>query len=186
MEKWLRPTQGKELVERRKHNRFKAENGCLAALFPQLTAVGQIVDIGRGGLAFRYVASQEPPTGSSQLQILVSDRSFCLKKVPFETVWDVAVPREFSHGPITLRHCGVRFGELTHSYEVNLGYFIQYHTSCGHWRTRNVHLHNEPGMAYAQAYACPRGSTPLTTSGASTRYLHIVKKEKGNCEVLSL
>ena len=128
MENWTRPMYGKELVEERKHNRFKVQNGGFAALHPQFTVLGQIIDISRGGLAFRYVASEARTSGSAKLSILMTDGSFCFEKVPFKTIWDSAIPYEFSFGPITLRYCGVKFGELTHSQRVDLEYFIRFYT----------------------------------------------------------
>ena len=128
MENWTRPMYGKELVEERKHNRFKVQNGGFAALRPQFTVLGQIIDISRGGLTFRYVASEARTNGSAELNILMTDGSFCFEKVAFKTIWDSAIPDEFSFGPITLRHCGVKFGELTHSQKVDLEYFIRFYT----------------------------------------------------------
>ena len=121
-------TNRQELVERRNHKRFRVREGGYAALLPQFTEIGQILDISRGGLAFRYVASQERSNQSSQLSISSTDGSFCLNKVPIKTVWDFALANEFSFGAITLRHCGVQFGQLTPAQKADLEYFIQTYT----------------------------------------------------------
>jgi hypothetical protein len=125
MHEWQGSTYRHEQVERRKHRRFQTRDGALAALSFQFAVLGRIMDVSSGGLAFRYVASAVRSTESSKLNILLTDRSFCLDKVPFKSVWDLAIPGEFSSGSITLRQCGVKFGRLTHGQELGLGYFIR-------------------------------------------------------------
>ena len=139
MEKWTRAIFGKGLVDRRQHDRFKVRDGAFAALCHGFTALGQIIDISRGGLSFRYVASEARTNGAAQLSILMTDGSFCFEKVPFKTVWDSAMPREFSFGAITLRHCGVQFGDLSHSQRVDLEYFIRSYTTTDVWTGRSSH-----------------------------------------------
>jgi hypothetical protein len=107
------------------------QQGGFVSLYPSFTVVGQIMDIGSGGLAFRYVASEERTNGSTSLNILLTDRSFCMEKVPFKTTWDFPIPSDFSFGPITLRHCGVQFGELTDEQKFNLEHFICNHKMAG-------------------------------------------------------
>jgi hypothetical protein len=131
MENWIRPTYGEELLEPRKHTRLRVQDHGFTSIYPNSTVVavaGHIINIGSGGLAFRYVGSETRTNGSSTLNILLTDGSFCLEKVPFKTIWDSAIPDEFSLGPITLRHCGVQFGELTHSQKLDLEYFIRFYT----------------------------------------------------------
>jgi len=123
-----RPRDEEELVEGRQHNRFRVYDGGFAAVCPEFTALGQIIDISKSGLSFRYVASEARTNGSSKLSILLTDWSFCFDKIPFETIWDTPKPREFSFGAITLRQCGVQFGDLTPSQRLDLEYFIRSYT----------------------------------------------------------
>jgi hypothetical protein len=139
MEKWTRAIFGKELVDGRQDDRFKVHDGALAALCHGFTALGQIIDISRSGLSFRYVASEARTNGSAELSILITDGSFSIERVPFKTVWDAAMPREFSFGAITLRHCGVQFGDLSHGQRVDLEYFIRSHTTADVWAGRSCH-----------------------------------------------
>lgn len=118
-----------EAAERRKHRRFKVQLGAYAALGHRFSPIGQIMDISKGGLSFCYVASEERTNESTTLNILLTDRSFCMEKVPFMTTWDFPVPRDFSFGPVTLRHCGMRFGKVTRSQKLDLEYFIRNHTT---------------------------------------------------------
>jgi hypothetical protein len=119
------------MLERRKHKRFKVQNGAFAVLgappWPHSTKVGQIIDMSMGGLAFSYIAEQEPSNGSFELGIFLADNSFRLRKIPFETISDL----EIKKGPfnsITMRRSGVQFGELTPNQISQLKYFIRNHT----------------------------------------------------------
>ena len=129
MQKRKIPRIGEELPERRKHRRFKTHDSAFAALSLQLALVGRIMDISSGGLGFRYVASKARSMESSKLSILLTDGSFYFDKVPFKTIWDSPIPHEFSFGTITLRQCGLQFGQLTHSQKFDLEYFIRNYTA---------------------------------------------------------
>ena len=45
----------KRTVERRKNKRYKAVEGAYAAISPNSHKLGQIIDISMGGLAFKYI-----------------------------------------------------------------------------------------------------------------------------------
>ena len=161
MENRTRPRHGIKLVEGRKHNRFRVQQGGFVSLYPYFAVVGQIMDIGSDGLAFRYVASEERTNGSTSLNILLTNRSFCMEKVPFKTTWDFPIPRDFSFGPITLRHCGVQFAELTRSQKLDLEYFIRFYTLDEVGVSHGIPPHNERKIAYLKASSCSRGSTSM-------------------------
>lgn len=140
MKNATRPRYEEELAEGRQHNRFKVDDGGFAELCPEFTVLGKIMDISRGGLAFRYVASKARTNGSAVLNILTTDGRFCLEKIPAKTIRDSAMPGEFSFGAITLRHCAVQFGELTPSQKVDLEYFIRSNTPAGVGASRSAHV----------------------------------------------
>ena len=121
----------KEMDERRKHKRFQVRNGAFVVLgtppWPHSTKVGQIVDMSMGGLAFSYIAEQEPSNGSFELCIFLADSSFHLRKIPFETISDLETD-EVPFSSITMKRSGVQFGELTPNQISQLKYFIQSHT----------------------------------------------------------
>ena len=122
----------KEVDERRKHKRFLVQNGAFAALtafsWPHSSQkLGQITDIGMGGLAFSYAAEQETSNGSCELGIFSADNSFHLRKIPFETISDVET-KKVPFSSITMRRSGVQFGELTPNQVSQLKYFIRNHT----------------------------------------------------------
>ena len=123
----------KKLVDRRKHKRLQAQEGAFVLLGPNSVILGHVVEISIGGLAFLYITGEKPPSGSSELEILLAeqledDNSFYFDKVPFKTISDFAIANELSLGSITIRRRGVQFGELTHNQTSALEYFIQNHT----------------------------------------------------------
>jgi hypothetical protein len=117
----------KGFFERRFHQRFEACSGAIAS--PRFELVGQIVNISETGLEFRYVASRERTQESTVLSIDLTDHTFRLAQLPFKVVWDFATPQDFSTGPVSLRHCGVEFRNLTDDQRRALRYFIQSHTT---------------------------------------------------------
>ena len=150
MENRTKPRHGKKLVERRKHNRFKVQDGGFVSLYPYFAVVGQIMDIGSGGLAFRYVASEERTNGSTSLNILLTNRSFCMEKVPFKITRDFPIPNEFSFGSITMRQCAVQFQDMTGNQKSDLEHFICNHTMAGVWASHR-RTQDEPEIEYRKA-----------------------------------
>lgn len=120
--------QRKEPAERRKHRRFRAQEGAFAVLRPQCAKLGQIIDISRTGLAFCYVVTGAKGNHAGEVDIFLAGDGFCLERIPIKTVWDHRVHKKFSNGSLPMRRCGVQFGELTPHQLSELDYFIQNHT----------------------------------------------------------
>jgi hypothetical protein len=125
----------KEIVERREHKRFWAQGGAFAILRPHFYKLGQIMDVGRGGLAFRYTTSMEQPYEPFELDISLdifspeyhtsgANVNFSLSGLPIKIISDVEIAR-IPFGSIAQRRCGVQFGELTHDQKSKIDYFIQ-------------------------------------------------------------
>lgn len=119
----------KELVDRRIHKRFKVQDGALALLRANIRKVGQIIDISRGGLAFRYMSNGERLNGSFELDILLANNGFRLEKVPIKSVSDFEIANETSFSSITMRRLCAQFGELKHNQISQLEYFILNYTT---------------------------------------------------------
>jgi hypothetical protein len=120
--------RGKNPIERRKHKRFKVQYGAFAVFQSNVKKLGQIIDISRSGLAFRYIANGERFKGSDELDILLADNYFHLEKIPFRAISDFGIAGEIPFNSITTRRCGVRFGELRESQISGIEYFINNHT----------------------------------------------------------
>ena len=117
------------MTERRKYARFKPKRRALAALSYSPTVAGHVVNISEGGLSFRYVASQKRSEESAHLNLLTPDGAFQYKALPFKTVWDYALPDDFSLGSISTRYCGVEFGSLSDEEKSEIRRFIETHTT---------------------------------------------------------
>ena len=122
----------KEIVDQRRWARFEVPSDSAFAVFKRHrfrpSLMGKIVDIGLGGLSFRYIAGKKCSSRSSKIDILLSDGSFCLNKVRVDTISDFEIDSETSVG-LETRQCGVQFGDLTDSQNSGLRYFIQTHTT---------------------------------------------------------
>jgi hypothetical protein len=114
-------------VERRKHGRFQVSGAVFVGFRPDNSRLGEVIDIGMGGLSFRYLATGEPSNGSRRLNIFLTGRDFHLNDVIFETVSDFRTD-EIPFTPVTMRRSGVQFGELTNIQISRLEYFIRNYT----------------------------------------------------------
>jgi len=114
-------TQMNNPDEQRRHRRLQARDGAFVLLGPDSTKLGRIIDISRSGLAFSHMARTRPSND------LLIDKDFYLSEVPFQTVWDVKT-HENPLSSITMRRCGVQFGDLNSSQQTELDNFMQNHT----------------------------------------------------------
>jgi len=118
-----------EFVERRRLKRFKVKEGAFAALMPDSNKLGQILDLGKGGLSFLYIDTGASADGSTALDIYVAGNRFYLSKLPVEIVSDIRVPNKIQINPIIMRRQGVQFGELTSEQTSSLNSFILQYTT---------------------------------------------------------
>jgi hypothetical protein len=113
----------------RKYERYSAREGAIVALKPQSNILGQMIDIGMGGLSFRYIESHEPPGYSDELVILVTRQHFFLDRVPFKVVSDIEIENNISFSSIQMRRCSVEFVRLNLQQAVSIQNFIMRHTA---------------------------------------------------------
>ncbi|UCD87998.1 MAG: PilZ domain-containing protein [Desulfobacterales bacterium] len=117
-------TSSRQMVERRRHKRFRAPKGLFALLRPGYTKVGSVVDMGMSGLAFRYVARGESLNGS-HVEIFMIGDGFYPGKVPIKIISDVEVVAGTPSSRFTMRQCAVRFSELTPQQKAEIERFIE-------------------------------------------------------------
>ena len=134
--------------DRRKHKRFMAMEGAFAlirsgpsglaqietmswgeiaiAIYKSKTFLqGQIINISRSGLSFRYFPNEEQPKQTVELDILFADDRFYLENLPFKTISDLDVDNEFAYSSLKRKLLRVQFGELDTNQMTQLDYFIQ-------------------------------------------------------------
>jgi c-di-GMP-binding flagellar brake protein YcgR len=115
-------------LEKRKYQRYPAREGAIVAFKPHARLLGQMIDISLGGLAFRYIESEEQPDQSVELIILVAHHSFRLDKVPFNTVCDHEIVDHIAFSSIKMRRRSVEFGNLSETQISAIINFIMNHT----------------------------------------------------------
>lgn len=124
--------KGKQkLFDRRKHERFRVQKDAFAMITPLSHKKGEIIDISRGGLAFRYVPDENQPRLSVEiglfLHIFLEDISFCLLRLPIKTVSDSAIDNGDSAG--FGRRRSVEFHTLSQRQATELEFFIKNHVT---------------------------------------------------------
>jgi hypothetical protein len=109
-------------IERRKHVRLLGKDGALVSLGAEVKRIWHLIDISKGGLAFRYLDGMEEPHSFSELVLLTKEASFSLEKIPFTMVTDLEINGRFL-SIYTYRRCGVQFGKLIPDQSTKLEYF---------------------------------------------------------------
>lgn len=120
---------GNEPGERRKFKRYLAKERAFAVLGPDFTKFGQLIDISRDGLSFRYIADvvNDMPASSFEIDIFFGSGDFYLERLLLIPVSDHAEKRGYSVQSIMRRQC-VQFDELLPNQIPRLEYFIQKYT----------------------------------------------------------
>jgi len=126
-------TNNKEFAERRKHERFKVKNGAIAMIrLSNILATTQkycqIINISKGGLAYRYIIRNDESNEPVKLDLLFIQDSICsayLKYVSLKTVWVSNVDSKTSFSKLkTIEQC-VQFGKMTLQQESQLDRFLE-------------------------------------------------------------
>ena len=113
-------------LEKRRFLRYPALDGVIVALNPKAEILGQMIDIGMGGLSFRYIDPEVEPPPSNELLILLNKPRFYLENLAFRTVTDCELPNEYIFSAVSVRRMGVEFGSLTPAQRTQLEDFILY------------------------------------------------------------
>jgi len=118
----------KKKPEKRKHPRFQAQYGAYAALLPDAMVLGPIINISSGGLAFQYFNNDKSrKKTAAELAIFISGSEYYLGSVPFKTISDYVLVNENPFSSISMRVCGIQFGDLTDEQKERIDYFIKEH-----------------------------------------------------------
>jgi len=104
----------------RKDRRFLVHDRTLAQVGLAPGVLFHIIDISRGGLAFRYLGDHELAMNPTELDI-IRDEQFALSKIPVKPVSDCPL----AYGYIPMRRRSVQFGELTPWQKAELEHFLQ-------------------------------------------------------------
>ena len=117
-----------KITEKRKHRRFQVKDNAFVELDVKPIIIGQLIDISRGGLAFRYAANYTPPSDLLELNIYSLSNGFSLEKVHVHTILDNLIRSESSFNLTKMRRRNVEFLEVNKNQKSQLSYFIQNYT----------------------------------------------------------
>ena len=97
---------GKIFIERRSHPRYYIEG---LALNSDGSVFGHLINIGMGGMAFRYVADDSIWSKTPEEQGTISGEDFYMESIPLITISE----KDLYNGIYTIKRHGVKFGNLT-------------------------------------------------------------------------
>lgn len=116
----------KDDTERRSHPRFEVPKKFQSLAIARFDIVRcHLVDISAEGLSFCYEGANGHPVDIFGISILLRADFWGLSNLPVKTMW----VKEVRQGDKTMRHCGVRFAELTHKKRAQLEHFISHHAA---------------------------------------------------------
>jgi hypothetical protein len=114
--------------ERRKYKRYAAKAGAYAIISPGLTRLGQIIDISKAGLAFKYIDSN-PDIKDKNETLFLSSMGYYVKDIEFKTISDYEVSDYKSPkvGPdaMRIRKRHINFIDLNFKQLFDLDYYIE-------------------------------------------------------------
>lgn len=126
------PSYTDQPKERRKHHRRSARGDSFAMLEPETRIMGQIIDVSRGGLSFRYLPSHfaaQVRQRECALHILLADHSFYFDPLPCRVASDDRISQhEFGFSLLAMRRCSVSFLDLSEEQRSQLDYFVRNHS----------------------------------------------------------
>ncbi|MEW6665140.1 MAG: hypothetical protein AB1512_07960 [Thermodesulfobacteriota bacterium] len=114
------------MLELRQYRRFTAREDAFAVLRNQVNEVGQLINVSKGGLAFKYMAERPLPSDSYQLDIfLAGTREFLWRSIPHRTILDMELPPIVPFSVIRMRRRSVAFENLTEDHSLRLELLLE-------------------------------------------------------------
>ncbi len=118
----------KKLIERRRFIRFPVKQGAFVVLKSDQATIGQLVDIGRGGLCYSYIDGLAMPGDDFEIDLFMSQVGIFLRKTTVKTVSDIQVDTHIADNALSFGKRRLQFNELNLEQTTQLDYFIQFHT----------------------------------------------------------
>jgi len=87
--------------------------------------MGEILDISRSGLAFRYIATDRTLTSPCEMDILCGNGDYHLTRLPIQTVEDTFIAPESPFEVLKMKRLTVKFGGLTNRQKIKLNQLIE-------------------------------------------------------------
>lgn len=115
------------MINRRKEIRYRVQDSVFAIAPHELDHLGEIVDISRSGISFRYMDEKKDFGPATKLNIFSSVHDLFLSGFPFESVSDLELKGHPTSTISMRRHSG-RFVSLTPQQQEQLDHFIDLHS----------------------------------------------------------
>ena len=111
------------MIERRKFNRFKIQEGAFVEVKINGSKIGELIDISEGGLSFSYIDIGTRPEKSFDVDLYFQEKDFRLENLPAKTISDISIKSPFALTK-TRRH-GVQFADLNENQTAGLKDYIE-------------------------------------------------------------
>ena len=121
-------TDEEKTDERRTNRRFKVDEGAFAALSPDSSIMGQLDNISRGGLSFKYIVHEDQSAEMEATHVFVGINGFYLEKMPYKVVEDIQVENNSTLSSINMRRRRLEFVDLSLNQAAQLDYFLKNRT----------------------------------------------------------
>jgi c-di-GMP-binding flagellar brake protein YcgR len=115
------------MINRRKETRYRVRDGVFAIDTHEPQRLGEVIDISREGIAFRYMDGPNDLCPSTKLNIFSSTHSLFLSDYNFKNVSDIQIEGHPSSA-IHMRRYGGKFIDLTPQQQEQLDDFINLHS----------------------------------------------------------
>lgn len=120
-------------ANRRKHERHPVNEGTVAVFTSPVrldySIIGQILNIGLGGLAVRYLPAEEIARGLTELAIYSSNRSTPLVSGLFyEVIYDAEEPNSPEFDLPIFHRCGIKFKAFNKVQKSRIEYLVKNYT----------------------------------------------------------
>lgn len=115
------------VTNRRKEPRYPVRDGAYAIDSHEPQRFGEILNISRSGIAFRYLDGHNNYKPATELGIFSSAHRIFVDSISFETISDFQISGHPTSRITMRRHSG-RFSALTRQQEAELERFIQLHS----------------------------------------------------------
>lgn len=110
--------------------RFLPQDETYVALRPDFTKLGRLINISKGGLAFRYIAHQRQGQAPTHLDLFTGNNGFHLSRLQCKVIYDIRFPEnEKSSKLFEHRRCGLEFGEATEVQATQLELYLKNHVA---------------------------------------------------------
>lgn len=115
-------------TDSRKHYRYRAKDHIYVNLRSECgEAVGQLLDISKGGLSLQFLATEEKPKTYTDLGILAS-MDLAMERIPFRTISVAEIDNNIPLSITRLLRYSLEFKNLTPAQGAKLDFFIKNYT----------------------------------------------------------